>query len=347
MIIGPRLRRRIALTIQRLRLGLMHPAIDITDCAELVRITRNSNIESRHFGIAVVLGPGGEELTALGNPDALIFPRSALKPFQAIGSLRAGAQLSSEATALACASHLGTKEHQELAASMLADLRLSPEDLQCPLSWPGDAKTRQQMISNDEPKNRLAFNCSGKHAAFLTAALALGQDPATYLDPTGAVQASARNAMEEFCGPITFIGTDGCGAPAPQMSLRSLATGFNNLVTSSDPQAQQVVSAVRRHPWAIRGRGSANTLVAERTGIIAKLGAEGVLGMAAPSGHSVAVKMLDGSQRGTDLLALGLLEAVGALDAQDHQWLKEQLVPTPATAGAKAAGLELAGIDFR
>lgn len=324
----------------------MHPAIDISDCAELVRVTRNSNIESRHFGIAVVLGPDGEEVSAFGNPDALVFPRSALKPFQAIGSLRAGAQLSSEATALACASHLGTREHQELAANMLANLGLSQDDLQCPLSWPGDAKTRQQMISNDESKNRLAFNCSGKHAAFLTAALALGQDAATYLDPAGAVQVSARRAMEEFCGPITFIGTDGCGAPAPQMSLRSLAAGFNKLVSSGDPHAQQVVSALRRHPWAIRGQGSANTLVAERTGIIAKLGAEGVLGMAAPSGHSVAVKMLDGSQRGTDLLALGLLKAAGALDAEDHRWLKQQLMPAPATAGAKAAGLELAGIDF-
>ncbi|WP_313810887.1 asparaginase [Glutamicibacter sp.] len=324
----------------------MHSALEITDCAELVRVTRNSIIESRHLGIAVVLGPDGEQLAAFGNPQALVFPRSALKPFQAIGSLRAGAELSSEATALACASHLGTREHQALAESILTQVGLTVADLQCPLSWPGDAKTRQQMLSGDEPKNRLAFNCSGKHAAFLNAAVALGQSPETYLDPAGPVQVSARAAMEEFCGPIGFLGTDGCGAPAPQMSLHSLATGFHRLATSDDEHAQQVVSAIRQHPWAIRGKGSANTLVAERTGIIAKLGAEGVLGMAAPSGHSVALKMLDGSQRGTDLLALSLLAAFGALDPEDHRWLVGQLVPEPATAGARAAGLELVGVDF-
>ncbi|GAA1404705.1 asparaginase [Glutamicibacter uratoxydans] len=324
----------------------MHPALDIADCAELVRVTRNSIIESRHLGIAVVLGPDGEQLAAFGNPQALVFPRSALKPFQAIGSLRAGAKLSDEATALACASHVGTRQHQELAASMLAQAGRSQEDLQCPLSWPGDAKTRQQMISGNEPKNHLAFNCSGKHAAFLNAAIALDQDPHTYLDPAGAVQASALAAMEEFCGPIRFLGTDGCGAPAPQMSLHSLASGFHRLVASEDAHALQVASAIRRHPWAIRGPGSPNTLVAERTGIIAKLGAEGVLAMAAPSGHSVAVKMLDGSQRGTDLLALGLLASFGALEPEDHNWLVDQLTPEAATAGAKAAGLELKGIDF-
>ncbi len=322
-----------------------HP-IDISDCTELIRITRNNVIESRHFGIALVIDPAGELILSLGNPQALVFPRSALKPFQAIGSLRAGATLSDEGTALACASHLGSLRHQGLALQILESAGLSEADLRCPTAWPGDSATREAMNREGRGRNRLAFNCSGKHAAFLNAAQSSGLPTSTYLSPEHPVQLSASKAMEEFCGPLSFIGVDGCGAPAPQMSLISLAQGFRRLALSTDPHARQVVRAIREHPWAIRGEGSANTLTIERTGILAKLGAEGVLAMASPDGYSAAVKMLDGSSRGTDVLALNLLASVGALNSEDHRWLEARLSPPASTPGAQAAGLELAGSDF-
>ena len=281
-----------------------------------------------------------------GDPEALVFPRSALKPFQAIGSLWAGAELDSEAIALACASHLGTTRHQLLAARILDSAGLHEESLQCPSSWPGDGATRTRMLVNQQQANRLAFNCSGKHAAFLNAAVHAGEPTGSYLSPDHPVQRAALAAIEEFCGPISFVGVDGCGAPAPQMSLLSLAQGFRRLVLSGDPQAEQVVRSIRENPWAIRGEGSANTLVVERTGIIAKLGAEGVLAMGTPSGYSVALKMLDGSSRGTDLLALDLLASAGALGEDEHRGLRAALEPAASTPGARAAGIELAGRDF-
>ncbi|WPR63823.1 asparaginase [Glutamicibacter protophormiae] len=324
----------------------MDPSLEFSDCAELVRITRNGMVESRHLGVAVVLDPSGQAVAELGNPQARIFPRSALKPFQAIGSLRAGAKLSPQGTALACASHLGTLRHQRIAGETLETAGLDAADLQCPSAWPGDGATRTSMILNRQHANRLAFNCSGKHAAFLNAAVLAGAPTSSYLSPEHPVQRAALAAMEEFCGPISFVGVDGCGAPAPQMSLLSLARGFRQLVLSRDVHAQQVVHSIRENPWAIRGEGSANTLVVERTGIIAKLGAEGVLAMGTPAGYSVALKMLDGSPRGTDLLALDLLASVGALGELDHRWLRQALTPEPPTPGARAAGLELAGRDF-
>ncbi|MGP9649950.1 asparaginase [Glutamicibacter sp. 287] len=324
----------------------MGSAIDITQCSELLRITRNSVIESRHYGAAVVLDPAGQVLEAIGDPEALIFPRSALKPFQAIGSLRAGAALESAQLALACASHLGTEQHQLLARSVLDSVKLGEEHLQCPASWPGDSATRSEMAARGQSQNKLAFNCSGKHAAFLAAAAASGEPLGSYLSPEHPVQLSAFRAMEEFCGPITFLGVDGCGAPAPQMSLRSLAEGFRKLAASTDPAARSVASAMREHPWAVRGAGSPNTLVIESTGIIAKLGAEGVLGMCAPNGVSVAVKILDGASRGIDVLALGLLASHGALSAQKLEELSSRLGATAHTAGARAAGLCYLGRDF-
>ncbi|MHA6968463.1 asparaginase [Glutamicibacter bergerei] len=324
----------------------MASAIDITHCTELLRVTRNSVVESRHYGAAVVLDASGEILEALGDPQALIFPRSALKPFQAIGSLRAAAVLSSAQLALACASHLGTARHQQLAHSVLASVNLGEDHLQCPASWPGDSAARTEMIIGGHSQNKLAFNCSGKHAAFLAAAVSRGEPVETYLNPEHPVQQCALEAIEEFCGSVTFVGVDGCGAPAPQISLHSLAKGFKNLSTSSDQHVRAVAHAMREHPWAVRGPGSPNTIVNESTGIIAKLGAEGVLGMSTDQGVSVVVKMLDGSSRGMDMLALGLLVKHGALTPQKLKELASRLAPASTTEGSRAAQIHDVGQGF-
>jgi len=320
--------------------------VDISDCSQLVQVSRNGVTESRHYGVAVVLGADGSPLLSLGNPEALIFPRSAVKPFQAIASLRCGAELDDEQLALACASHIGTFAHQDVARRMLESAGLTESDLQCPAAWPGDAATRTQMTLEHTPKSALAFNCSGKHAGFLLAATAMGADTTNYLDPDHRIQQTAHTVLEEFCGPIHFTGVDGCGAPAVQMSLLSLAHGFQQLVVSRQAEAQRVVTAMRHHPWAVRGKGHPNSEVIERTRAIAKLGAEGVLAVAAPNAVTVAIKMLDGSARGTDLLALSLLRKFDAIDESAYRDLLAQLKPAGATAGARAAELQLAGTDF-
>ncbi|TAP28033.1 asparaginase [Arthrobacter sp. S41] len=324
----------------------MDGSVDISDCAQLVQVRRNGAVESRHYGVAVVLGENGSSLLALGNPEALIFPRSALKPFQAIASLRCGAQLTEEQVALTCASHVGSFAHQQLALQILESAGLSTDDLQCPEAWPVDSATRTQMTIEHLPKSRLTFNCSGKHAGFLNAAKSLGADTDTYLDPAHPVQQTAHRVFEEFCGPVARTGVDGCGAPAVQMSLLSLARGFHHLLATSDPDAQRAVTAMLHHPWAVRGEGQANTEVIKHAGVIAKLGAEGVLAMTAPNGVTVAIKMLDGSSRGTDLLALSLLHKFSAIDENSYRKLHQQLQPPATTVGAQAADLQLAGTDF-
>ena len=68
------------------------------------------------------------------------------------------------------------------------------------------------------------------------------------------------------------------------------------------------------HPWAVHGETSSNTVVMRELGLLAKVGADGVLVMAAPDGTAVAVKALDGGTRAGDLVALALL----ARFAPDH-----------------------------
>src|SRR6185437_2277245 len=83
--------------------------------------------------------------------------------------------------------------------------------------------------------------------------------------------------------------------------------------------------AVLADGWAIDGPGRANTVVIDRLGVFAKLGAEGVMVMAASDGTTVALKVLDGSLRAASIVALRLLVDAGAVAAADVDGLEPDL----------------------
>lgn len=313
------------------------------DSAELAVVTRAGIVESRHLGSAVLMGPDGAVLASLGAPGSVIFPRSALKPLQAVAALRSGALISSEAVALACGSHTGSRRHQELAAATLAKERLDESYLKCPQALP--ARTKDLHIHWDAGKGKtaLAFNCSGKHAAFLAAARTQGSRLATYTEPDHPVQQAVWEVFTEYCGEEpAAIGVDGCGAPAAAMSLTGLARGTGKLASAlnysgrrdAEVHAFTVAQAMLDYPWAVRGTGESDTVVTEQLGLITKSGAEGVLVVAAPDGTCVAVKSLDGSARANHLVALSLLASLGGVNLNALDAALKQIV-TPITGGVE------------
>src|SRR5690554_5892215 len=284
------------------------------DCTELAVLERSGMVESRHLGAAIVLAPDGSELRMLGNADALVYPRSSLKPLQTLAVLRSGVDLDGEQLVLATASHAGTDAHQRVAGEILARAGLSENDLACPEDWPFDAASDRAATA----PRRLAMNCSGKHAAFLLSCVHNGWERDDYLDPLHPLQRMIRDTTEEFTGePVGHLGTDGCGAPLFGISLRALAVAISRVAQGTEDATARLVAAVREHPWAIDGVGRANTTVIEQLGLFAKFGAEGVNVMAAPDGTTVAVKVLDGSARASTLIALHLLASAGAIDASE------------------------------
>ena len=79
---------------------------------------------------------------------------------------------------------------------------------------------------------------------------------------------------------------------APALSLTGLARGFSRLAAATsrrdaEVHAFTVNQAMLDYPWAVHGRGEANTVVLEDLGLTAKLGAEGVLVVGAPDGTAV------------------------------------------------------------
>jgi L-asparaginase II len=275
---------------------------------ELAVLERSGFDESRHVGAGVVVDATGTVIDSVGDVTASIYPRSTMKPFQALAVRRAGALFSDEELVLTTASHAGTAAHQALALHMLESFDHVESDLGCPPDMPFDRGTARTM---DGPR-RLAMNCSGKHAGMLAACRVNGWDEATYLDIQHPLQQRVRAVVEEYTHEtVDLVGTDGCGAPVFPLSLTGLARGFAGVVARADNDSAALTDAVLAHPWAIDGVGRANTVTIERLQVLAKLGAEGVMVMGLPGGAAVAVKVLDGSQRAGTLAALALLERNG------------------------------------
>ncbi|MCK6081390.1 asparaginase [Microbacterium sp. EYE_5] len=318
----------------------------VTDAAELAVVERSGFVESRHSGSAVVLDPDGAVITSLGSPDAVILPRSTMKPMQALASVTAGAALEGPHLAVATASHSGTDRHVALVTDILTRAGLGEDDLLCPPAWPSDAATRDEMTRELIGPQRVRMNCSGKHAAMLLACQANGWDTATYLDASHPLQIHTREVVERLTGTkVSATAIDGCGAPVHAMSLSALARAIHRIGASSERSpfalhrsAGALVRAVREHPWVIQGPGQPDSVVTERLGVFAKHGAEGVMAMVAPDGTTVAMKVLDGSNRVSAVTALTLLVRAGALQAADVARTLAEL-PLTVTGGGRDVGV--------
>jgi L-asparaginase II len=289
----------------------------IADTVQLAYLTRAGIIESRHHGLVCLTGPDGKLIQEHGNSRKLIYPRSAVKPLQALALRRAGLILSGEQLAMSSASHQGTPEHIKIVQSILTDAGLSESDLQCPVAWPGNAAARSEA----KQETRLAFNCSGKHAAFLAACVKNGWDTKSYLELSHPLQKLIVEVIEEFSGEKTPHSTfDGCGAPLHLMSLQGLAKAIGKFA-ATEPEIRD---AMLSNPWVVDDHGGSDTLVMEQ-GMLAKIGAEGVFVIGLESGHGVAVKVADGSMRPAGLAAIKMLLNNELLDQKTYDQLFSKL----------------------
>ena len=264
-----------------------------------------------HRGSLVVLGADGEVLAAHGAVDRPVLPRSSNKPVQATAMLAAGwVPRSAEELAIGAGSHSGEDGHRELAASMLDAAGLTPDALGCPPALPSDERERARWLAGGREPDRLAMNCSGKHAAMLSACVAAGWPTEGYLERDHPLQQAIEARLGEAAGePVTAVVVDGCGAPQHALTPIGLARGVLSLVEA--PQGSRdrsVADAMRAHPWLVAGTGREDTdLMSAVPGLLVKGGADGVHVAALPGRGAVALKLDDGGDRGrTPALCAGL-----------------------------------------
>ncbi|WP_243737418.1 asparaginase [Blastococcus xanthinilyticus] len=277
----------------------------------LVEVWRSGFLESVHRGSLVVLDAAGDVAFAAGDGDRPVLPRSANKPVQATAMLAAGWQpRTGPELAIGAGSHNGEDGHRDLVAGMLAAAGLGPDDLGCPPALPQHIGTQSEWIVAGRAPERLAMNCSGKHAAMLAACVAAGWPTAGYLEREHPLQQAIEARLAGAAGePVTAVVVDGCGAPQHALSLTGLARGVLSLVAAAEGSRERAVAdAMRAHPWFVAGTGREDTdLMTALPGLLVKGGADGVHVAALPGAGAVALKLDDGGDRGrTPALAAGL-----------------------------------------
>ncbi|WP_308470092.1 asparaginase [Kineococcus rubinsiae] len=277
-------------------------------------LVRGGLVESVHSGSMAVVGADGELLAAVGDVVSPVYPRSALKPLQAVAMVRAGLDLPPDLLALASASHSGSAVHLdgvrrilELAGCTTADLRNTPD-------LPFGAEERAAWTAAGGVAEPLTQNCSGKHAAMLLTCRAAGWDLAGYLDPEHPLQQAVAATVAELAGEEpAHRTTDGCGAPLFSLGLHALARAVGRIAGAAEGSAEgRVAHALRTHPELVAGEGrDVTALVRAVPGLLAKDGAEAVQIAGLPDGGALALKIADGSDRARLPVAVPGLERLG------------------------------------
>ena len=301
----------------------------------LVEVVRNGFIESVHRGRVAITNPDGSLASSVGADFAPMYPRSANKPLQAVGMLRAGLDLDGELLALVCASHSGESFHLEGVRRILAMSGLDESALQMAADWPLDQQAREDAIRNGGAKSPLAMNCSGKHAGMIRTTVLAGGDIANYRDPDHPIQLAIVQAIDDLAHEqATNLAIDGCGAPLYAISLYALARAFGYIASASDGAEQRVATAIRNHPEYVSGtRRDELELHLAIPGLMVKAGAEAVYAVGLADGRGVAVKISDGSPRARPVAMAGVLQRLGF----DHETLDAQ-VSAPVLGGGEVVG---------
>lgn len=318
-----------------------------------VEVTRGGMTESRHAVHCAVFDAEGREVERFGDIEAAVYPRSAIKPMQALPLIETGAAEACGASgaeiALACASHNGEPRHTEAAAAWLARLGLDEGALECGVHPPMGAGAAAALLRTGRTPGPLHNNCSGKHTGFLAVAGHLGEDVRGYINPDHPAQRRVRAAIEALCGVDLHDapeGVDGCGIPVIGLPLGAFAAGLARMAAPGAlapvraEAARRIVSAMAAAPEMVGGDGRFDTEVtaAGAHAFICKTGAEGVHAAILPGrGLGVAVKAEDGAKRAAETAMAALL--LRHADVEDGGEAHKVLTARAETVIHNVAGL--------
>jgi L-asparaginase II len=305
--------------------------------------TRDGLVESVHYGSVIALAADGGVLFSAGDPLALFYPRSSLKPLQAVAMVRAGLRLPAELLALSAASHSGSPMHVEGARRIL-DLHGLPEEaLENTPDLPYGRVESGEWLRRGGTPSRLAQNCSGKHAAMLATCAVNGWPRRGYMEPSHPLQQAIAGVVGELTAEeLHTVSTDGCGTPLFAVTLGGMARAFGLLASAAPGTAEAAVAdAMRTHPEQVAGeRRDVTELMRQVPGLLAKDGFEGLQLVGLPDGRSLAIKIADGGDRARLPVALHALKLMG-LDANALAALQ----PAPVLGGGRPVG-QLRAVDF-
>lgn len=309
----------------------------------LVEVTRGALVESVHRGALAVVDADGAVVASIGDIVRPVFPRSAVKSIQALVMMESGAadlyDMTDAEIALACASHNGETRHAETAAHMLKKAGRKPTCLECGAHWPMREATARDLARTGKEPTALHNNCSGKHAGFICACVAMEEDVEGYVGAGHPLQREVTAALETAFGVVLgedVRGVDGCSIPTYAVPLNVLAGGFARFGVGLGFQpvrakaARRIRVACAAEPFMIAGTGRFDTKITEalRERAFIKMGAEGVFCAALPEqGLGVALKIDDGGGRAAEIVMAAVLKAFLTLNETETAAVDAALRP--------------------
>jgi L-asparaginase II len=329
--------------------------------AALAVASRDGLVESVHYGSVIATAPDASTLAVAGDPLAPFYPRSSLKPLQAVAMVRAGLQLPADLLALTAASHSGAARHRDGALRILEMHGLTADDLENSTDLPFGLAEREEWLRSGGHATQLTQNCSGKHASMAATCVINGWPVKGYLDPAHPLQQLVARTVTELTGEEPLgLSTDGCGTPLFALTLRGMARAFGRIAAASSTvsvtganstpddggtgtlAAEAAVGlAMQRHPEMVAGEGRDVTeLMRLLPGAVAKDGFEGIQLVGLTDGRAVAVKISDGGDRARMPVTVSVLEALGVDTAP-----LSGIGTAPIIGGGRQVGL-LQATDF-
>ena len=202
----------------------------------LAEVTRGGIVESIHRGAVAVIGPQGRIVAEAGEIDRAVFPRSAIKAFQALPLVEGGAAdrygFTDEEISLACASHGGEPVHVEAARRMLAKAAIPETLLECGAHPPSDPEAARELACRSLAPLAVHNNCSGKHAGMLAVAVHSGVAQQEY--STAAHPARQRPRMTLIGAPMSSA------SPSPMSSVRNVTSTSGQILPSTESRRPSV-----------------------------------------------------------------------------------------------------------
>ena len=309
------------------------------DSIRMVEVTRSNEVESVHYGTAVLINSSGEVLKEWGNSDLLIYPRSALKPIQSLNlykdGVAEGLKLTDEYIALTTASHHAEDLHQKMITEWLQKINIGEDKLCCGADWPWNMDDKFKANLKYKKKRRIFHNCSGKHCGLLAVSKYKDLPIENYNQNNHPIQKELINLIENLSNfKIKKIGIDGCTLPNPLIPLKKFALAaakivdYKSLNEASDI-AKRIFDSCVKFPEITGGSKSVNCALTKlsKGKAFFKNGAEGVFVAIIPEQKSaLAVKITDGAARAAEVAIAGLISELKIIDEDQIEKFKKRSV---------------------
>ncbi len=296
----------------------------------VIEVTRGKVVESRHEVDIVVADTSGKIITAWGEAERSVFPRSAIKALQALPLIESGAAdaygFEPYHLSLACSSHHAQPMHVKAAEEMLQRAGLDATCLECGAQPPFDLEDVRDLARHGVDAGEIHNTCSGKHSGFLAFATHQQMQTRGYVNFKHPLQQEVAGVLESVTG-IPHRGEnhaiDGCSIPTFAIPLKSLSTAFAKFGVGEGggPLRSSAMLRLRdaclMHPEMVSGATGACTNIMETLGTRAfvKYGAEGVYTASLPElGYGIALKVRDGAPRAAEVAIANVIENLLDLD---------------------------------